>query len=383
MLLFKEGKCTIRDLEKLFQNIFVFILTFQTIANKESKNTSKILRAIQNKLLKNNELNADTVSEIDYILKKSIHDNAINNDSIRKLIPQNLCYTNRDVTKAILAFINFYNENTDETDYNKLFIFLSQLWNVVQVDHILPRNPDKNSEFKYWSTNKENKVYFKDGQDFYNSDVSVNEYDKDLFEKEKLHPIGNLRLEYCYDNIHKGNQLIELKDLGNQKISTFTQILQRSDTLVEKILNSKIVLTSENIGEITPPSIRKKITEQYLLAGDLDSITKNSNVISFVYKSETYNLDKQTYVNLLETVLRLIYKLYPQKLVKLAAQDFKPFGDRIGLSSNRDNIKIKCATIADNVYLETNYSGAYSVKFLYAILREIDETPNDLVINVS
>ena len=387
MLLFKDGKCNIQDLEKLFQITFVYILTFQTIANKESKNTSKLLRTIQNKLLKNNELNAELVSEIDYLLKKSIQDNAINNDLIRKLIPQNLCYTNRDVTKAVLSFINFFDEETRETDYNKLFIFLAQLWNIVQVDHILPRNPDKDSQFKYWSTNKETKVYLKEGQDFYKSDELVHEYyEKDLFEKEKLHPIGNLRLEYGQDNISKGNQLIELKDLGNQKISTYTQILERQSALVETILNSRIVLTSDSIGEITPPVHKTmiiEITNRSHLMGDLDNITKNSNVISFIYKTEKYNLDKHTYVNLLETVLKLIYKFCPQKLAKLAEQNYKPFGDRIGLSSNQENIKIKCAVIADNIYLETNYSGAYCVKLLYAILGEIDENPDDLMINVS
>ena len=396
LLLFKQGKVTEEILEKLLRLSFNFIFTFQTIGNKESKNTIRVLKGVQSTLLWAQKIDDSVASQIEYQIKSPIKEAVFDVNLVSKLVPQSLSYNNKDVCKTVLSFVNFFDESNKQIDYSKLFPILSSLWNTFQVDHILPRNPDEKGPFSYWSSNKESKVHLKPNQDFYeDSNGNIEEIDKDEFEKKFLHPITNLRLEWGKDNISKGNNLIELKDVCDiSSIKTRKDLMERGNKLVQKIINSGIILTKENIGEIDFYSNAKLGKEDLIIINrdqafdsNISNYSTYSQVISYNLFSKEYNLKNKTYVSFLEHFCQQLYKnnLYTDKFKALASRKYCPFSQtRIGLATSLDDItnKEKVLKISKDIYIDVLYSGAYSLKLAYKILAELGINGNNLTVTL-
>ena len=396
LLLFKQGKVKEAILEKLLRLSFNFIFTFQTVGSKESKNTIKVLKAVQSTLLWAQTIDDNVASQIEYQIKLPIKEAAFDDNIVSQLVPQSLSYNNKDVCKTVLSYVNFFDESSNQIDYSKLFSILSSLWNSFQVDHILPRNPDEEGPFSYWSSNKESKVHLKPNQDFYdNSNGTIEEIDKDEFEKNFLHPIANLRLEWGKDNICKGNNLVELKDVCDiSYIKTWNDIKKRSSRLVQKIISSGIILTKENIGELDSYSNAKlgkeeliEVNHNQVMDTDIAKYATDSRVDSYKLFSNEYVLKNKTYTSFLKNLCQQLYKntLYTEKLKKLANSKYCPFSQkRVSIASSLEDItnQEKAFEISKEFYIDILYSGAYSLKLAYKILEEIGISGEELTVTL-
>lgn len=396
LLLFKQGKVKEEILEKLLRLSFNFIFTFQTIGNKESKNTIRVLKEVQSILLWAKSVDDTVASQIENQIKLPIKEAAFDDNLVSQLIPQSLSYKNKDVCKTILSFVNFFDENSKFVDYSKLFSVLSSLWDSFQVDHILPRNPDKNGPFSYWSSSKESKVHLKPGQDFYeDSSVTINEIDKDEFEKKFLHPIINLRLEWRDDNIKKGNNLVNINDVCDiSSIKTRNDLKVRANKLVQKIIDSGIILTKDNIGDIDSlanVNLGKddliEVNNALVFEPDIKKYSTYSQVISYNLFSREYNLKSKTYTAFLESLFQQLYKnsLYIKKFKELASRKYRPFSQsRIVIASTLEEItnKDRVIKISNDIYVDILYSGDYSLKLAYKILDELGISRDKLTITL-
>ena len=166
-------ECGLSDeiFDYLVEYAFRFILTFQTISSRESKNTIKVFSDVQNEIYKSERVNEEdgcidehTVDNIKYIFNKMIYDNAISNDSLRDGIRNSMTFRkNKDGVKLLLTYLLELN-NEFKVDYLKVNAIL-KLGKDIHVDHILPQNPnEKDDNFKYYPL--DDFMMLKPGQDF-------------------------------------------------------------------------------------------------------------------------------------------------------------------------------------------------------------------------
>ena len=247
----------------------------------------------------------------------------------------------------------------------------------IHLDHILPQNPKPNDEnFRYYIAG--NSAILKDGQDFIENAVS-NVLNKEDFYDEFLHVIGNLRLSWSSDNIKKSYNFVIIK-VFDDSFNTSKQVKQRTNDIIESVVNSKLLLSTNDIGDVSCGSVGE--TSSVIGFRDDEKIFKNYNPISFEFLGESFNLDKYTYAELLDKVIVLLYELEKSEFKELASQKFKPMdSDRIYISTDISDVR-KPFALDNDVFVEKNLSSDYIVKFLYILLKQLGLDEQDLKIEI-
>lgn len=371
-----------QEFERILEYAFRFILTFQSICSRESKQTLSVFVDVQNEIYKELpkcdnkiDLSQKTFDSIINIFNKKISENAINDESLRNGIITTITYRrNKKVAKVLLSYLEYCSGQS--VDYTKLYWIL-KLGKDIHLDHILPQNPKPNDEnFKYYIA--ENSAILKDGQDFIENAVS-NVLNKEDFYDEFLHVIGNLRLSWSSDNIKKSNNFVIIKEFDDS-FNTSKQVKQRTNDIIESVVNSKLLLSTNDIGEVSSISVGE--TSIVIGFRDDEKIFKNYNPISFKFLGESFNLDKYTYVELLDKVIVLLYELEKNEFKELALQKFTPMdSDRIYISTEISDVR-KPFVLDNDVFVEKNLSSNYIVKFLYILLKQLGLDEQDLKIEI-
>lgn len=373
--------------EKTFDNIveqaFKFVLTFQSICSRESKKTLGVFVDIQNQIYNKissyndkSDLSNEDFANITNIFKKAIVENSITNEIIRSDIKKAITYhRNRKVVKILLSYLE-YMDNSGNAEYTKLYWIL-KLGSDIQIDHILPLNPDKNdNNYKYYIEG--NKTFLKEGQDF----ILNNDNDfmiKEDFYDQFLHVIGNLRLEWKDDNIRKSNKLIDLKEF-DKSFNTSNQISKRTSTIIKKIIDSNMIMSMDNIGDIS----NYKNIDNIFMINEYDNKFdyKNYKPVSFELLDEKYIMEKFNYTQLLIKVVDVLYGLEKNKFVELANQKYCPMSsDRIYISTDKKNMK-EAHMLTKDIFIETDLSSPYIIKFIYILIREIGLETSDMKIDL-
>lgn len=376
-----KNNLSLEEFERLVEYAFRFILTFQSISSRESKQTLNAFVAVQNEIYKEIpkcnsgiDLSDKRFDSIINIFNKRIHDDNINDETLRNGIKSAITYRrNKKVAKVLLSYIEFF--DSQKIDYSKLSLIL-KLGSKIHLDHILPQNPKTDdNNFKYYV--HDNNVILKDGQDFINN-PTTNVVNKDEFYDNFLHVIGNLRLLWGNDNIKKSNNVIEIKEYDDS-FNSYHQIVERTKNVINDILDTKLLLSSDDIGEI---SIFTK-NENSEIIGFRDDIDFQNNLpISYSLLGEEYNLDKYNYSELLTSVSSVLYELAKEQFNALAQEKYSPMeSDRIYISCDKDDLR-KPIMLDSNVFIEKNLSSSYIVKFVYLIMKNIGLDEQDLRITI-
>lgn len=377
-----NNKLSDQEFEKLLEYAFRFILTFQSICSRESKQTLSVFVDVQNEIYKelpkcDNEIDLSQKSfdSIINIFNKKISENAINDESLRSGIRTTITYRrNKKVAKVLLSYLEYC--SGEAVDYTKLYWIL-KLGKDIHLDHILPQNPKPSDDnFKYYIA--DNSAILKEGQDFVENAVS-NVLNKEDFYDEFLHVIGNLRLSWSSDNLKKSNNFVIIKEF-DESFNTSKQIRQRTNDIIENVINSKLLLSTNDIGEISSISLGE--TSSVVGFRDDEKIFKSYNPISFEFLGESFTLDKYTYSELLDKVIVLLYELEKNEFKDLALQKFKPMeSDRIYISTEIEDVR-KPFILDNDVFVEKNLSSNYIVKFLYILLKQLGLDEQDLKIEI-
>lgn len=365
---------------KVIKKAFSFILTFQSICARESKQTIGVFIDVQGEIYDrissyNNKdnLSLEKFQNVINIFNKKIVENSINDETIRRNIRSSVTYTtNKKAVKILLYFLEYMDDQWN-VDFNKLFWIL-RLGKDIHIDHILPLSPNKNDDnFKYYV--EENNVILKEGQDF----TDNNEYviGKEEFYDDYLHVFGNLRLEWASDNIKKSNKLIHLREF-DYTFNSSSQISMRTSSLIKKLIESDFLTTSDKIGNINNSIKVEDIQTITELNNKLEY--KNYVPISFELLGERYVLDKYNYKRLMIKVMGLFFDLETEKFIKLAKEKFAPMeSDRIYISTNKKDIK-ESHLLGRDVYIQTNLSSKYIIKFIYLVVKEVGLSSGDVKI---
>lgn len=380
LIMHEKNKLSAEVFEKIVKNAFGFILTFQSICSRESKQTIGVFIDVQNKIYKKVscydskvDLSLEKFEDIINVFNKKIFDSSINNEIIKTNIRNSITYTkNKKAVKVLLSYLE-YMDDRGKVDYNKLYWIL-KLGKDIHIDHILPLNPDKNdNNFKYYVD--DNKVILKEGQDFKeNNESSIG---KDEFYDEYLHMFGNLRLEWANDNIKKSNKLIKLVEF-DYKFNSNSKISTRSTLLIKKIVDSDFLMSTEKIKNLNNESKEDKITV-------LDEFSKsfsymNYEPVSFEVSGGKHILDKCNYNNLLQEIILLFFQMESKKFIELAKEQYRPMmSDKIYISTNKKDLN-RPYKLDDNLYIETNLASSYIIKFIYILVRKIGLSSGDVKI---
>lgn len=369
--------------EKIVDYAFRFILTFQTISSRESKQTIRIFSDVQNEIYKLFEtyyqdavIDDDLVENILFIFNKTISDNAISNDNLRDSIRNTMTYKkNKEVVKILLSYMESF-DNKGDVNY----LILKAILNVgknMHIDHILPQTPDsKDGSYKYYVV--DDIVVLKDGQDF-TADPKQERIPKEDFYNNYLHIIGNLRLAWANDNVRKSNHLIKLEEF-DKSFNSYSDVNNRSKELIDKIIASNFLLSTDNI-DFSPETLRKKRVVE-VSAYQADGIEyKYYHPISFDIFDEKIELDKFTYQELLIEIFDILYDLEKDRLVEIAEDKFRPTGSRAYISNDKDDVR-EPYVLGNSVFVESNLSPQYMMLLFYEVIDAMGLDNKDLVIRL-
>lgn len=371
--------------DEIIKNAFRFILTFQSICSRESKYTINVFVDIQNEIYKIldkyndfKNMSNEKFDIISYIINKKISENGITDNAIRNGIKNSITYRrNKRIVKILLSYLEYMNEDGN-VDYTKLYWIL-KLGKDIHIDHILPLNPDENNDnFKYYSL--DNTVHLKSGQDFVLEETG-NVFPKEEFYDDFLHVIGNLRLEWADDNIKKSNKFISLKEF-DETFNTNSQISKRTSLLINKIIKSKLLISLDSVKNITSYHTNQDFFE--ISSFNKNFIYKNYNPVSFEFLDEKYILEKYNYTQLMCKIVDILYDLEPNRFRELAIEKYCPMSsDKIYISKDKLDIR-DIHTLGNNdVFVETNLSSNYIIKFIFILINEFGLNNNDIKIYLS
>lgn len=223
-------------LTKLTRNIFVFMLLFQTLHERDSKETGTKFEIIMDLVYKNRQNYYTLV--INKLQKELNLENLCNPKSINDLINKHVGYTKNE-TRVLLCAYEFNNEN--RFSYDKMLYILEE--KNIQVDHIAVQRPEKdNQEYTYYCTRDEDEnevLFLKENSDYYEAGNVFSGMEYDLFIGTVLNRTGNLQLMWKTQNNAKSNGVLTLKEYPT--FQTYNKIIERSKEIANKLVETKFL----------------------------------------------------------------------------------------------------------------------------------------------
>lgn len=233
---FGENEIDKTDITEVMKNSFIYMFTFQTLSNRDSKDAIKVFEKIMTNVYSNGFDSKKIVEEFSNSLKLE----GIDKNNIKNNLINYIGYSERKekiASRVILAAYEFSKEN--KIDYDKGLYILNNRESI-QIDHILPQTPDKDDVRCYYYPDELNGITIlklKKNHDF-NIPGVVDSMDYILFKNQVLNKIGNLRLMWRLDNGEKSNDIVELKEYS--EFSTYAQISERGNNLAEILTNNEL-----------------------------------------------------------------------------------------------------------------------------------------------
>lgn len=368
--------------DALVEYAFRFILTFQTISSRESKQTISVFSDVQNEIYniaptKESAAIVDdhAIENIKYVFNKKIYENTISDDGLRHSIHNTMTYKkNKNVVKLLLAYLLELGDDK-KIDYLKLNTILG-LGGNIHVDHILPQAPSPNdANFKYYQEG--DFMILKEGQDFV-EDSQKERMNQEDFLEAYLHRFGNLRLAWANDNIAKSNHLIKLEEF-DELFNCNVQIVDREKHLIDRLINSNLLLSTNNI-DYSPSSNRLKRQIAITAENYRDTTLKNYNPVAFALFNDSAPLEKYSYRQLLIQLFDQLYDLEKDRLIELAEEHFYfTSSHRVYISNSKDDIDVPYI-LGNSVYIETHLSSDSILRFCYKVLDEMGLDSEDFVV---
>jgi hypothetical protein len=202
------------------------MFSFQTLSGRESKNAMIPFET----LLKNAYEENITVEFVYNTLETYLNQNSISKTSLENSILNHQGYNKRKETSIILSLYEFM-DNKGRIDYDQAK-FVIENRNIIQLDHIMPQNPQYDSGVNYMNHNGE--LSISSEHDFGDTIYQGMLYED--FKKLTLHRLGNIKLMWKKENQTKGNNIIKLKKYG--VFSNYKQVTERVEDISKKIVQS-------------------------------------------------------------------------------------------------------------------------------------------------
>lgn len=234
---YKDNDLDKKDLTNVIKTCFSYMFSFQTLSNRDSKDSIKAFETIMNNIFENGYNVNGIISEFE----NNLIINGINSEIIEININNYIGYSDkgeRAASRVLLSAYEFSNE-TGKIDYDKASYIINNK-DSINIDHILPQNPEKDDKncFYYSAVIKNKRILkLKENNDFEVPGI-YDGMDYDIFLNQVLNKIGNLKLMWRLDNIEKSNNIINLKDYST--FNTYKKITKRGKKLSSSLINNEI-----------------------------------------------------------------------------------------------------------------------------------------------
>lgn len=238
-----DNKCIQKkQLINLTKNTFIFMLLFQTLQQKDSKETATKFESIMNITYSNRQ---DYYEAVVNKFEKELTLAALTDGSIKELLKKHIGYESKAKaeTKVLLSAYEFRVDN--KFKYDKMHYILNE--KKIQVDHISVQRPKPtNDKYSYYCDKDEegNEILvLKEDSDFI-QDTNVNQnMDYELFLANVLNKTGNLQLMWASDNKIKSNGIVELPEYKN--FTTYNKIKSRCESIAKDLIDSNFFRISK------------------------------------------------------------------------------------------------------------------------------------------
>lgn len=226
-----------KDLTNIIKTCFSYMFSFQTLSNRDSKDSINAFETIMNNIFENGYDVNSIISEF----KNNLIINGINTEIIETNINNYIGYSasgERTASRILLSAYEFSND-AGKIDYDKAGYIINNK-DSINIDHILPQNPEKDDKncFYYSVTIKGKKILkLKENNDFKRPGI-YDGMDYEIFLNQILNKIGNLKLMWKLDNINKSNNIVTLKDYST--FNTYNKIAKRSKRISSSLINNEM-----------------------------------------------------------------------------------------------------------------------------------------------
>ena len=152
---YKETKINDIAIKSIVRNSLVFMITFQTINNRDSKDAIPVFEKIMT-----DDYGVDSldITKIKTTFSNRLATEGITEDSLHTRIKEYKGYAKQDKSETIVL-LAFYESLTDgKVSYDNANIIIKNRL-MFAIDHILPQHPDeKNIDFKYYCGKNKNEI---------------------------------------------------------------------------------------------------------------------------------------------------------------------------------------------------------------------------------
>lgn len=234
---YKETKINDIAIKSIVRNSLVFMITFQTINNRDSKDAIPVFEKIMT-----DDYGVDSldITKIKTTFSNRLATEGITEDSLHTRIKEYKGYAKQDKSETIVL-LAFYESLTDgKVSYDNANIIIKNRL-MFAIDHILPQHPDeKNIDFKYYcgkNKNDEDVLVLKTGSDFPKDITDGMDYN--LFKEQILHKLGNLRIMLSSKNGAKSNLTVNLGNYGD--FNTYEKVEKRAEDIAKALFQSELL----------------------------------------------------------------------------------------------------------------------------------------------
>ena len=234
---YKETKINDIAIKSIVRNSLVFMITFQTINNRDSKDAIPVFEKIMT-----DDYGVDSldITKIKTTFSNRLATEGITEDSLHTRIKEYKGYAKQDKSETIVL-LAFYESLTDgKVSYDNANIIIKNRL-MFAIDHILPQHPDeKNIDFKYYcgkNKNDEDVLVLKAGSDFPKDITDGMDYN--LFKEQILHKLGNLRIMLSSKNGAKSNLTVNLGNYGD--FNTYEKVEKRAEDIAKALFQSELL----------------------------------------------------------------------------------------------------------------------------------------------
>lgn len=217
------------NLISITKNSFVFMFCFQTLFNRDSKDSIKTFSKIMEGIYEN----GIKITAIEDSFKNDLSIAGLSDIKIQSQLME-LSGFDKQESRILLSAFEFYDKSRNKIDYDRGLIILKNA-KEIEIDHICPQTPKKDDDnFTYYSEENDGiqVLKLKPEHDFRNPNI-VEGMDYEIFIELALNKLGNLRLEWKDSNNLKSNKLISFPDY--KAFNTYKQITDRSKEIADRI----------------------------------------------------------------------------------------------------------------------------------------------------
>lgn len=358
----EKNNSDIENLENIFKVLNSYMIIFQTLNNRDSKDSIDLIRRMLSESYKRKKLDANHLKQLmaDKMISEKLD---VDNFILRFKELEGYKRSATDIGFVMLVINESYNEEEKFFSHdNANSLFKSK--NLLSLDHLLVQNPKANSNFFYYQDKTilgDEVVKLKEGSDFPEGIINGMLYDD--FKSRVLNKIGNLRIVYRDKNSQRGNT--ELKLLDNQEFTKYQQIENRTEKMIDNILKSNIFYIPRK-EDVTPP----EDTDNFFILdfNNLESATKKKPRLVRINDS-TYEIDSNK--ELLKAVLSFLYHMSGEVMINIA-EGKKGHGSvqKPWISFDEKKLRNPEKIEKSELYFEANKSAVEILKFIIRVFEE-------------